>query len=213
MAPGRFTKQSDSPWIDFVPGGIRLNKTDGRFHVVRVGRKLVLRGESIVDAEPRESRVGKRLENICDVLLFVPRYPSSPVHEHRRRKRANAFRNVRIHRQPNPIHLGELHILKVSRPSGKTKSKTNQNATTNVGHTEPHARHFVENRPPRGNWPSHKMALHHVRCYVVHESTLERASTLARVCRGVSRNQTSPSIDLKHRPPLSRSLRRELFCW
>src|ERR1035441_9788081 len=64
----------------------------------------------------------------------------------------------------------------------------NQNATTNVGHTEPHARHFVENRPPRGNWPSHKMALHHVRCYVVHESTLERASTLARVCRGVSRN-------------------------
>ena len=82
--------------VDVVSGGVFLEPEDRRFHIICIRGKWELWGQSIVDAEPGETSTRQRLEDISNVLPFVPSYPPTTVHKDCGGEWAIPIRNVRI---------------------------------------------------------------------------------------------------------------------
>jgi hypothetical protein len=80
VSTGGFADERDAVCIYLIDWGIVLDPADRFFNVMGIGRKFVIRGETIVDAEPCEFGVGEWLEKVSDVLPLIACDPSATVY-------------------------------------------------------------------------------------------------------------------------------------
>ena len=132
MASRGFPDERDSMGIHFVFCGVCLDEANRRLNVVGIGRKLELRREPVVDAEPGESRIGQRLENVGNVLLLIAGYPSTAMHQDGGREWSRTVGNVSVKGQTNSAGSGVLDIFKVSSGGECAVCQQKQHARKNV---------------------------------------------------------------------------------
>jgi len=129
----RFADDCDLRNIHMVLRGVGLDPADSAVKILYGLRKTELGRHPVIDAEPRESRAGKHVEQRPHVGALAAFVESAAVYQDRRRKRTGSIRHVQVQQQRLPAGTAILNVLLIHRRAhqgSRSENRENENRDT-----------------------------------------------------------------------------------